>query len=57
MMIKFFNIMKHATRYKCANVTKTMNKYFEKQIMKLKKMIKKLKRMIEKTKDTIEENI
>ena len=55
-MIKFFDIMKHAMRYECASVTKTMNECFEKQIMRLKKMIKKLKRMIEKTKDTIEEN-
>ena len=57
MIIKFFNMMKHATRYKCANVTKTTNEFFEKQITRLKKMIRKLKRMVEKTKDTIEENI
>ena len=49
--------MKDATRYECANETKKINDYFEKQITKLKKMIKKLKKMIEKTKDTIEENI
>ena len=47
----------HARRYKCANVTKTTNECFEKQIRKLKKMIRKLKRIIEKTKDTIEKNI
>ena len=57
MMTKFFNIIKHATRHKCASVTKIMNEYFEKQIMRLKKMIKKLKRIIEKTKNTIEKNI
>ena len=56
MMTKFFDMMKHATRHECANVMKTMNECFERQIMKLKKMIKKLKKMIEKTKDTIEEN-
>ena len=56
-MTKFFNIMRHATRYECANVTKTMNECFEKQIMKLKKMIKKLKKVIEKTKNTIKKNI
>ena len=56
-MTKFFNMIKHATRHDCANVTKTANKDFESQITKLKKMIRKLKRMIEKTKDTIEENI
>ena len=50
-------MIKHVTRHKCANVTKTINKYFEKQIMKLKKMIKKLKKMIEKTKNSIEKNI
>ena len=55
-MIKFFNLMKHATRYKCASEMKIINEYFEKKITKLKKMIKKLKRIIEKTKDTIEEN-
>ena len=46
-------MIKHTTQYECANVTKTINEYFEKQIIKLKKMIKKLKRMIKKTKDTI----
>ena len=56
-MIKFFNIMKHATRHECANVTKITNKYFERQIIKLKKIIKKLKRVTKKTKNTIEENI
>ena len=50
-------MMKHATHYDCANVTKITNEYFKNQIRKLKKMIKKLKRMIEKMKDTIEENI
>ena len=57
MMTKFFDMIKHATRHECASVTKTMNKYFKKQIMRLKKMIKKLKKMTEKTKDTIEKNI
>ena len=47
-------MIKHAIHYKCANVIKTMNKYFEKQIIKLKKMIRKLKKMTEKIKDTIE---
>ena len=56
-MTKFFNMMKHATRHDCANMTKTTNEYFENQITKLKKMIRKLKKVIEKTKDTIEENI
>ena len=57
MIIKFFNIIKYATRHKCASMIKTANKYFERQIIKLKKIIRKLKRIIEKTKDTIEENI
>ena len=56
-MIKFFNMIKHATRYECARMTKIINKYFEKQVTRLKKIIKKLKKIIEKTKDTIEENI
>ena len=56
-MIKFFDLMKHATRHECANVTKIINKCFEKQVTRLKKMIRKLKKMIEKTKDTIKENI
>ena len=56
-MIKFFDRVKHATRYECANETKTTNEYFEKQIVRLKKVIKKLKKMIEKTKNTSEENI
>ena len=56
-MIKFFDMKKHAIHHKCASVTKAINEYFEKQIIKLKEMIRKLKRMIEKTKDTIEENI
>ena len=55
-MTKFFNLMKHATRHKCAGVTKTINECFERQVTRLKKMIRKLKKMIEKTKDTIEEN-
>ena len=46
-------MMKHATRHDRANVMKTINKYFENQITKLKKIIKKLKKMIEKTKNTI----
>ena len=57
MMIKFFNLMRHATRYECADVTKTTSECFEKQITRLKKMIRKLKRVIEKTKDTMKENI
>ena len=57
MIAKFFDIMRHVTRHECANVTKTMNKCFERQIMKLKKIIKKLKKMIEKMKDIIKENI
>ena len=57
IMIRFFDMMKHATRQDCANVTKTTNECFKNQITRLKKMIKKLKRMIEKTKDTIDENI
>ena len=56
-MIKFFDLMKHATRHECASVTKTINECFEKQVIRLKKMIRKLKRMIEKTKDTIKKNI
>ena len=56
-MIKFFNLIKYATHQECTNVTKTINKYFEKQITKLKKIIKKLKRMIERTKNTIKDNI
>ena len=56
MMTKFFNIMKHATRYECLNVTKTTNEYFEKQHTRLKKVIRKLKKIFEKTKNTIEEN-
>ena len=56
-MIKFFNLMKHATRYECANVIKTTNECFEKQMTRLKKMIRKLKKVIEKTKDTIKKNI
>ena len=55
-MTKFFNMMKHATRHKCANITKITNECFEKQITKLKKMIRKLKKVIEKTKNTIKEN-
>ena len=50
-------MIKHALHHECANVTKTINKYFERQITKLKKIIKKLKKMIEKTKDTMKENI
>ena len=57
IMTKFFNMIKHATRHNCANVTKIMNEYLENQITRLKKMIRKLKKMIEKTKNTIEENI
>ena len=57
IMIKFFNMIKHATRYKCVDVTITMNECIEKQIIKLKKIIKKLKRIIEKTKDIIKRNI
>ena len=57
MMTKFFNIMKHATHYECANKIKNANDCFEKQVTRLKKMIRKLKKVIEKTKDTIEENI
>ena len=56
-MTRFFDIIKDATRYECANETKKTNDCFERQITKLKKIIKKLKKMIEKTKDTIEENI
>ena len=56
-MTKFFDLMKHATRHECANVTKTVNECFEKQMTRLKKMIKKLKKVTEKTKDTIKENI
>ena len=55
-MTKFFDLIKHATRHECVNVTKTVNECFEKQMTKLKKIIKKLKRVIEKTKNTIEEN-
>ena len=55
-MTKFFDLMKYAMRHECVNVTKTVNKCFEKQMTRLKKMIKKLKKVIEKTKDTIEEN-
>ena len=57
IIIKFFDMMKLATRHKYTNVTKTTNEYFERQITKLKEMIKKLKRMTKKTKNTIEENI
>ena len=56
-MTKFFDMMKHATRHDCANMTKTVNECFKNQITKLKKIIGKLKRIIEKTKDTIKENI
>ena len=55
-MTKFFDLMRHATHYECASVTKTINECFKKQMTRLKKMIKKLKRMIEKTKNTIEKN-
>ena len=40
-IIKFFDLMKHATRHECASVTKTINEYFEKQMTRLKKIIKK----------------
>ena len=53
----FFDLIRHATRYKCARKIKTINEYFEKQMTRLKKIIRKLKKVIEKTKDTIEENI
>ena len=56
-MTKFFDMMKHATRYDCASVTKTANECFESQVTRLKKMIRKLKRMVKKTKNTIDENI
>ena len=56
-MMRFFNMIKDATRHECASETKKTNDCFERQVTKLKKMIKKLKRMIKKTKDTIEENI
>ena len=56
IMIKFFDLMKHATRHECADVTKTTSECFEKQVTRLKKMIRKLKRMIEKTKNTMKEN-
>ena len=50
-------MIKYATRHECANVTKTMNECFEKQIIRLKTMIRKLKKITKKTKNTIEENI
>ena len=56
-MTKFFDMIKHATRYQCAKMTKTTNKCFERQVIKVKKIIRKLKRMIEKTKDTMKKNI
>ena len=56
IMIKFFDMMRHATRHDCVNVTKTASECFENQITKLKKMIRKLKRVIKKTKNTIKEN-
>ena len=57
IMIKFFNMIKHATRHKCSNVTKITNEYFEKQVTRLKKVIRKLKKVIKKMKNTIKENI
>ena len=57
MIIKFFDIIRHATRHECVDVTMITNKYVEKQIIKLKKMIRKLKKIIEKTKNMIEKNI
>ena len=56
MIIEFFDMIRHAIRYKCASEMKTTNEYFEKQITKLKEVTKRLKKMIEKTKNTIEKN-
>ena len=56
MMTKFFDLIRHATRHECADVTKSANECFKKQITRLKKMIRKLKRMVEKTKDTMKKN-
>ena len=56
-MIKFFDMIKHATRHECASVTKTIKKYFKRQITKLKEIIRKLKKVIEKTKNMMKENI
>ena len=44
IITKFFDMIRHATRYDCANVTKTANECFEYQITRLKKIIKKLKK-------------
>ena len=52
-MIKFFDIVRHATHHKYADVTKTTNEYFKRQITKLKKIIRKLKKVTRKTKDMI----
>ena len=52
-MIKFFNMIKHVTRYKCVSKTKKINDCFERQVIKLKKIIKKLKKIVEKTKNMI----
>ena len=57
IMMKFFDMMKDATRHECASEAKEASDCFEKQITRLKKVIRKLKRMAEKTKNTIEESI